>query len=86
MFPPGTPLLDLGIGLLIIAVFAAVILRYGLLATIAALGTHFMLLRAPLTTQFDTWRATAGITFTLVLAGIGVLAAWLSRQRVTGHP
>jgi serine/threonine-protein kinase len=83
MFPAGTPLLDLGIGLLIIAVFTAVILRYGLLATIAALGTHFMLLRAPLTTQIDTWRATAGIMYLVVLAGMGVLAAWLSRQRGT---
>jgi len=83
MFPAGTPLLDLSIGFLIIAVFVAVIIRYGLLATIAALGTHFMLLRAPLTTRLDTWRATAGITYTLVLAGIGVLAAWLSRQRAS---
>jgi serine/threonine-protein kinase len=83
MFPPGTPLLDLGVGTLIIAVFVAVILRYGLLATIAALATHFMLLRAPLTTQFDSWRGAAGVTYTVVLAGIGVLAAWLSRQRAT---
>ena len=83
MFPAGTPLLDLGVGTLIIAVFVAVILRYGLLATIAALATHFMLLRAPLTTQLDSWRATAGIAFVVVLGGMGVLAAWLSRQRAT---
>ena len=83
MFPPGTPLLDLGVGTAIIAVFVAVILRYGLLATIAALATHFMLLRAPLTTDFNSWRAAAGITFLVVFAGIGALAAWLSRQRAT---
>ena len=84
MFPAGTPLLDLGIGFLIAGVFVAVIIRYGLLATIAALATHFILLRAPLTAQLDSWRAPAGITYTLVLAGIGVLAAWLSRQRASG--
>jgi tRNA A-37 threonylcarbamoyl transferase component Bud32 len=83
MFPPGTPLLDLVVGTSIIAVFVAVILRYGLLATIAALATHFMLLRAPLTTQFDSWRAPAGVSYIVVLGGIGVLAAWLSRQRAT---
>ena len=81
MFPPGTPLLDLVAGLGIISVFTAVIIRFGLLATIAALMTHFMLLGAPLTTELGTWRATAGITYTIVLAGLGVLAAWLSRQR-----
>jgi serine/threonine-protein kinase len=83
MFPAGTPLLDLAVGTWIIAVFVAVILRYGLLATIAALATHFMLLRAPLTTDFNGWRATAGITYLVVFAGIGVLAAWLSRQRAS---
>jgi serine/threonine-protein kinase len=81
MFPAGTPLLDLAVGMLIIGVFVAVILRFGLLATIAALATHFMLLRAPLTTQWDTWRATAAITYLIVVGGTGVLAAWLSRQR-----
>jgi serine/threonine-protein kinase len=83
MFPAGTPMLDLAVGTLIIAVFVAVILRYGLLATIAALATHFMLLRAPLTTDFNSWRATAGITHLVVFAGIGALAAWLSRQRAS---
>jgi serine/threonine-protein kinase len=83
MFPPGTPLLDLAVGTAIIAVFVAVILRYGLLATIAALATHFILLRAPLTTEIDAWRATAGITYVVVFAGLGALAAWLSRQRAT---
>jgi hypothetical protein len=81
MFPPGTPSLDLAVGVLIIGVWIAVIIRFGLLATIAALATHFMLLRAPLTTQFGTWRATAGITYIVVTAGVGLLAAWLSRQR-----
>ena len=58
MFIPGTPLLDLASAALIIAVFVAMIARVGLLATIAALATHFMLLRAPLTTDLSSWRAT----------------------------
>ena len=59
MFPAGTPILDLAIGLGIIGIYVGVILRWGLLATIAALFTHFMLLRAPFTTDFNSWRATA---------------------------
>ncbi len=85
MFPAGTPLLDLAVGTAITAVFVAVILRYGLLATIAALATHFMLLRAPLTTDFASWRATAGLTYIVVFAGMGALAAWLSRQHAMEH-
>jgi len=80
MFPAGTPILDFLIGLGIIAIYVGVILRWGLLATIAALFTHFMLLRAPLTTDVNSWRATAGLTFTFVLAGLGVLGAWLARH------
>jgi hypothetical protein len=82
MFPAGTPLLDLAVGSGIIAIYVGVILRWGLLATIAALFTHFMLLRAPLTTDFDSWRAAAGLTYAFVLAGLGVLGAWLSRHSV----
>ncbi len=80
MFSPGTPLLDLAIGIGIIAIYSAVILRWGLLATIVALFTHFILLRAPLTTDLNSWRATAGLSFTIVLAALGLLGAWLSRQ------
>jgi hypothetical protein len=39
-----------------------------------------MMLRAPLTTDFGSWRATAGLTFTVALAGLGVLGAWLARH------
>jgi hypothetical protein len=89
MFPAGTPILDLVIGFAIIAVYTAVILRWGLLATILALFTHFMLLRAPLTTDLGSWRATAGITYTITLAGLGLLGAWLARHSteslITNH-
>ena len=80
MFPAGTPILDLVIGLAIIGIFNGVILRWGLLATIITLFTHFMLLRAPLTTDLGSWRATASLTYTLTLAGFGLLGAWLARH------
>ena len=80
MFSPGTPTLDLIIGFAIIAIYVGVILRWGLLATIVTLFTHFLLLRAPLTTDLGSWRATASITYTFMLAGLGLLGAWLARH------
>ncbi len=58
MFPPGTPMLDLMIGSGIIGIYIGVILRLGTARDDRALFTHFMLLRAPLTTDLDSWRAT----------------------------
>jgi hypothetical protein len=80
MFSPGTPVLDFIIGCGIIAIYVGVILRWGLLATILTLFTHFLLLRAPLTTDLDSWRATASLTYTITLAGLAVLGAWLARH------
>ena len=82
MFSPGTPWLDLAIGLGIISLWTGVILYGGLLATVAALTTHFLLLRAPITTDFSSWRATPGITYLLVIGGAGLLAAYLARTAV----
>jgi serine/threonine-protein kinase len=82
MFPPGTPLLDLALGTVLIAVFVAVIVRSGLLATMAALTTHFVLLRAPLTLDLGSWRAAAAWWFLalVVIAGLGsVYLAWRGR-------
>jgi hypothetical protein len=39
-----------------------------------------MLLRAPLTTDLNSWRATAGLTYTFVLAGVGLVGGWLARH------
>jgi len=49
-----------------------------------------MLLRAPLTTDITSWRATAGLTHIAVLGGLGLLGGWLSRhqipnQRIPNH-
>lgn len=85
MFPAGTPVLDVIIGLGIIAIWTGVILHAGLLSTVVALSTHFVLLRAPVTTEFSSWRGTPGVTYLLVLGAAGVAAAWLA-WRGTGSP
>jgi len=73
MFNPGWAALDLVSGLLITAAFVLTLERAGLLATIATLATHFLLLRAPLTTDLSTWRASAAIVVAgaVLLFGLG---------------
>jgi hypothetical protein len=60
MFSPGSPAADLAIGVIITAMFVGVLGWAGLLTAIATLVTHFILLRAPLTTDISSWRAPAG--------------------------
>ena len=79
MFPAGTPLLDIAIGLGIIAIWTGVILYGGLLATVAALSTHFVLLRVPLTTELSSWRGGLSVTYLLVIGGIALAAVYLAR-------
>jgi hypothetical protein len=52
MYMPGTPLLDLTIGAIIISIVVVVIVRFGLLAAAATLAAHFVL-TAPITTRWD---------------------------------
>jgi hypothetical protein len=80
MFTPGTPALDVAIGLGIIAIWTGVILYAGLLATVAALATHFILLRAPITIQFASWRGTPAITYILVLGAVACGAAFFAAR------
>lgn len=86
MFPAGTPVLDIVIGLGIILIWTGVILHAGLLATVAALATHFVLLRAPITMDLASWRGTLGITYLLLVGGAGLLAAYLASSRQTPSP
>ena len=79
MFPPGTPRLDLAVGAAITGMFILMIIRFGLLATVAALTTHFILLRAPLTTEFDSWRGSLGLWYLGVVAVLGLGAAYIAR-------
>jgi hypothetical protein len=78
MFPAGTPVLDVIVGLGIIGIWTGVILYAGLLSTIAALATHFMLLRAPLTFDLSSWRGTPSLAYLLVIGGAGLAAAYLA--------
>jgi hypothetical protein len=81
MFPAGTPILDIATGLGIIAIWTGVILYAGLLSTVAALAVHFVLLRAPITTDFSSWRGAPGVTYLLLVGGAGLLAAYLATRR-----
>ena len=89
MFPVGTPLLDLVMGAGIISIVIVVILRFGLLATVAALVTHFILLRAPLTTELSTWRGSLGLWYVGTIALIGLGACYIantsSRNQSVAH-
>ena len=85
MFPAGTPWLDVGLGVALIGVFVAVIQRFGLLSTTAALITHFLLLRAPITTQLSTWRGLYGLWFVGAVAILGFGACYLASGRGLPH-
>jgi serine/threonine-protein kinase len=80
MFSPGWPLLDLICGLAITTGFVLIIGWAGLLATISALFTHFLLLRAPLTTHFSSWRGDAGLVIIAAVLAVGLCGAYLASQ------
>jgi hypothetical protein len=80
MFSPGTPVLDVILGTALMSVFILTIVRFGLLATMAALATHFVLLRAPLTTDFGSWRGPIGLWFLGIVAVAGLGACYLARS------
>jgi serine/threonine-protein kinase len=80
MFPPGTPILDLILGAAICVIFIVTIVRFGLLATMTALATHFLLLRAPLTVDFSSWRGPYGLWFLATVAVLGLGGCYLARN------
>jgi hypothetical protein len=87
MFPGNTPRLDVAVGVGIITIFILTIVRAGLLSAVAALFTHFVLLRAPITTDFSSWHATIGIWHVGVVLAAGLGACYYARygqgERVT---
>jgi hypothetical protein len=87
MFPGSTPRLDVAVGVGIITIFILTIVRAGLLSAVAALFTHFVLLRAPITTDFSSWHATIGIWHVGVVLAAGLGACYYARygqgERVT---
>jgi hypothetical protein len=80
MFSPGIPALDFIMGLVITAGFVAVIGWGGLLATVVTLMTHFLLLRAPLTTDLASWRATASLAYLAAVLAIGLGGCYLAAR------
>ena len=80
MFNPGWPLLDLICGLVITTGFVAIIGWVGLLATIAALSTHFLLLRAPLTTELSSWWADTTLVLLGAVLALGLDGGYLASQ------
>jgi hypothetical protein len=80
MFSPGIPALDFLMGLVITAVFVAVIGWVGLLATVVTVMTHFLLLRAPLTADLASWRAPAGLVYLAVVLAIGLGGCYLAAR------
>jgi protein kinase-like protein len=80
MFMPGEPLLQVVLGATIISIFIFATVRFGLLAAVAALATHFILLRAPLTLQLGTWRGPTSLWYVGVIAAAGLGACYAARQ------
>jgi tRNA A-37 threonylcarbamoyl transferase component Bud32 len=80
MFSPGSPVADLVIGVIITAAFVGVLGWAGLLTAIAALATHFILLRAPLTTDFSSWRAPASFVYLGAVLLLGLAGCYLSSR------
>jgi len=67
-------------GIAITTGFVVVIGWAGLLATISALFTHFLLLRAPLTTHVSSWRGDAGLVTIAAVLTVGLYGAYLASQ------
>ena len=89
MFMPGYPALAFTLGLAITIGFVLVVGWTGLLATVATLTTHFLLLRTPLTTDVASWRfpttvVLMGAVLALGLAGVAIASGRLRNPSVAG--
>ena len=86
MFNPGYPMLALALGGGIIAIFVFAIVRGGLLPAMAALATHFILLRAPLSTNLWVWWAPAGWWYLGAVVVLGFGACYVARSTQAPKP
>jgi serine/threonine-protein kinase len=84
MFPGSSPVLDLALGSVLITIFVIVIARFGLLATSAALTSHFILLRSPLTLELSSWRGSIALLFVGLVAVAGFGGVYLARYGRSG--
>jgi serine/threonine-protein kinase len=81
MFSPGSPQADVLLGVIITAGFVAVLGWAGLLTAIATLATHFILLRAPLTTDRSSGRATPPLVFVGAVLLFGLGGCYIAARR-----
>jgi serine/threonine-protein kinase len=65
----------------VLSIATWLLLRYGLLATMAALTAFYAVNNAPLTADWSRWFAATGLATTLVVAGLIVCSWRLSRRR-----
>jgi len=81
MFVPGYPTLAFVLGLAITSGFVLVVGWAGLLATVAALTTHFILLRAPLTLDTSSWRFPTTVIMLGAIVTMGLAATAIASGR-----
>jgi hypothetical protein len=70
--------LELALRVVIFAVLAFVLLRFGLVATVAAMFFDGGFDKLALGADWKTWYAPAGLATLTLLAGIAILAFWRS--------
>jgi hypothetical protein len=63
------------------ALFCLVVLRLGLLASVAMLATHRMLTSLPITLKFDAWYVASSASVLLIVLGAAILAFRLTIRR-----
>ena len=63
------------------ALFCLVVLRLGLLASIAFLATHRVLTSLPITLDFDAWYVASSASVLLIVLGVAILAFRLPIHR-----
>jgi serine/threonine-protein kinase len=86
MFNLGYPMLALAIGAAMVAILMQVIVRTGLLAVIVALGVHFVLMPAPLTTNLSTWWGPTSLWYVGTVAVLAVVACYVARSSPSLQP
>jgi len=85
-FESSLPAVDLIFGLLLVVIVLGVILRFGLVAGVAAFVAHFTTIAAPLTLKTTSTYFGVSLTTMLVLAGIAAFGYHLARAESPSDP
>jgi hypothetical protein len=78
MFPGETPILDVATAIVMATIFFGVVAWIGLLATIATLMAHLILIGAPLTTDLSSWRGPTGLVFIGAIVAAGMFGCYVA--------